>query len=147
MSERILVIHMEPMPKERPRATVVGGHARIYTPRKTAEYEKHIADSWKTIHEGGPETGPVSVRIAFVMPIPKSATRRAKLDMENRRVRPVTKPDADNLAKAVLDGLNGVAYKDDNQIVDLSVSKFYGPVPKVMIRVKSWEPQEAEPAT
>lgn len=142
MSERILVLHTEPLPKERPRATVMGGHARIYTPRKTAEYEKKIGDAWKSMHDGGPETGPVSVRMAFVMPIPKSATKKAKQDMENRRIRPVVKPDADNLAKAVLDGLNGIAYRDDNQIVDLSVSKYYGTVPKVMIRVKSWEPKE-----
>lgn len=144
MSEKTLVLHIEPLPKERPRATVMGGHARIYTPRKTAEYEKQIGTAWKSMHDGGPETGPVSVRMAFVMPIPKSATKKAKQDMENRLIRPAVKPDADNLAKAVLDGLNGIAYKDDNQIVDLSVSKYYGPVPKVMVKVKSWEPKEEQ---
>lgn len=144
MSEKILVIRVDPLPKERPRATVVGGHARIYTPKKTSDYERKIADAWKSMHGIEPETGPVSVRMAFVMPIPKSTTKATKQDMENRILRPVVKPDADNLAKAVLDSLNGIAYRDDNQIVDLSVSKYYGAVPKVMIRVKRWEPKEEQ---
>lgn len=143
--EKRLFMTIEPKPKERPRATVVGGHARIYTPKKTADYEKRIADAWKSLNGIEPETGPVSVRMVFGMPIPKSATKAAKADMENRVTRPTVKPDADNLAKAVLDALNGLAYRDDNQIVDLSVSKYYSSVPKVMIRVRSWEaPKKGE---
>ena len=144
MSEKVLVLHIEPMPKERPRATVVGGHARIYTPAKTAAYEKKIANAWKTEHGETPFTGPVSVRIVFLMPIPKSVTKARKAAMEAQTERPITKPDADNLAKAVMDAINGIAYKDDNQVVDLSVSKYYGTAPKIMIRVREWEPKEAE---
>ena len=43
------------------------------------------------------------------------------------------KPDADNIAKAILDSLNGLAYKDDNQIVDLSVKKEYGLENKIIV--------------
>ena len=38
---------------------------------------------------------------------------------------PVRKPDADNIAKIILDALNGTAYHDDAQIVQLSVRKQY----------------------
>lgn len=36
-----------------------------------------------------------------------------------------TKKDVDNICKAVCDGLNGVAYKDDRQIVDCHIRKLY----------------------
>ena len=36
------------------------------------------------------------------------------------------KPDLDNLVKSVLDGLNGIAYVDDNQIIDIEARKEYG---------------------
>lgn len=44
------------------------------------------------------------------------------------------KPDADNIAKIVLDGLNSIAYDDDNQITELIVKKIYGS--KAYIKVK-----------
>jgi len=141
MAEKVLTLHVEPLPKERPRATVIGGHARIYTPRKTVEYEKKIGAAWKSEFGEEPFEGAVSVRIVTFMPIPKSSTKQKRKDMEERKTRPVTKPDADNLAKAILDGLNGIAFRDDNQIVDLSISKYYGQSPKIMVRVRDWVPE------
>ena len=43
------------------------------------------------------------------------------------------RPDCDNLAKSILDALNGIAYDDDSQICSLSVFKFYGDEPRVEI--------------
>lgn len=37
------------------------------------------------------------------------------------------KPDVDNIAKIVMDGLNGVAFADDKQVVSLRVTKTYNP--------------------
>nr|DAQ86101.1 MAG TPA: Endodeoxyribonuclease RusA [Caudoviricetes sp.] len=45
-------------------------------------------------------------------------------------------PDADNIAKAVLDGLNGVVYADDKQIVELKVIKAYAEVPRVEVTIE-----------
>ena len=36
---------------------------------------------------------------------------------------PMKKPDADNIAKIVLDSLNKIAYEDDKQVVELTVIK------------------------
>ena len=49
---------------------------------------------------------------------------------------PIKRPDADNIAKIVLDALNGIAYKDDSQIVDLSVPKRYSDKPRVEIFIE-----------
>lgn len=49
------------------------------------------------------------------------------------KIRYTKKIDCDNLAKAILDSLNGIAYKDDSQVCELSVRKMYGEVPKVIV--------------
>ena len=48
-------------------------------------------------------------------------------------IRPTIKPDVDNIAKVILDSLNGLAYKDDKQIVFCIISKWYGENPKVEV--------------
>ncbi|XZN30187.1 RusA family crossover junction endodeoxyribonuclease [Clostridium perfringens] len=45
--------------------------------------------------------------------------------MRDELEKPTKKPDVDNIAKIILDSLNGVAYKDDSQIVDLRIIKSY----------------------
>ncbi|MNP83694.1 Endodeoxyribonuclease RusA [compost metagenome] len=48
---------------------------------------------------------------------------------------PTKKPDMDNVIKAIYDGLNGVVWKDDVQVVDAFVRKRYGEVPGVHVRI------------
>ena len=52
-------------------------------------------------------------------------------------IRPIVKPDLDNIAKAILDGMNGVAWEDDKQVVSLRMEKTYSAVPRVVVEV--WE--------
>ena len=63
-----------------------------------------------------PVTGGVSVEINFVFIKPKTVTREM----------PTVAPDLDKLIRAVLDGLTGVAYEDDCQVVTITASKHYG---------------------
>lgn len=51
------------------------------------------------------------------------------------------KPDIDNIAKVVCDALNGVAYKDDKQIVSLKLAKRYGSLPMVVIDINEIKEQ------
>ena len=60
--------------------------------------------------------GPVSLILRFVMPRPKATPKRSTPPA-------VKKPDLDKLARAVLDALSGVAYRDDSQVVSLDASK------------------------
>ena len=142
--EKTLVLHVAPLPKERPRAVMVGGHARIYTPRKTADYEKKIAAAWKTEHGAEPMEGPLAVRIVLGMPSPKSTTKAKRQDMLDRKIRPTVKPDLDNLDKAVMDALNKVAYKDDSQIVAKVSKKHYAEVPNVTIVISEYGKEEKQ---
>ncbi len=98
----------EPQGKGRPRFRR-NGYA--YTPEKTREYEKHV----RLTYAGPKFDGPLTVRIKAYM----------KKPMRGAGAYPTKIPDADNIAKAILDALNGVAYADDKQVVNLCVSKMW----------------------
>ena len=81
-------------------------------------------------------------RIKVYFDIPKSISKAKKAEMLLNSIRPTKKPDCDNIAKAVLDSLNGIAYKDDKQVVFLTVEKFYGDTPKVCLILQEGEENE-----
>lgn len=142
--EKRLVMTITPKPKERPRAAIIGGHARIFTPKTTEAYEKEIRIAWIKQNGNVPEEYPMRARIYFGLPIPKSETKKNKVLMLARKVFPTKKPDLDNMAKAVLDALNGVAYKDDCQIVTMLSKKNYAEVPYVKVILDEEKPKEGE---
>lgn len=59
--------------------------------------------------------------------------------MLNGELMPAKKPDIDNIAKAVLDALNSVAYRDDIQIVELQIRKQYSEKPRLEICMEELE--------
>ncbi len=71
--------------------------------------------------------------------IPKSTSKKKHKLMLFKAVRPTKKPDCDNLCKIYLDALNAVAYKDDVQVVDLQVRKFYSENPRVVVTIQKAE--------
>lgn len=102
--------------KGRPRFTR-GGHA--YTPKATREYEMAIRDAFENAPGRPPEpfSGPISVCIVTYRKLPKSTPKSVLSEPDTY------KPDADNVAKVVLDALNGVAWLDDAQVTSLTVVK------------------------
>ena len=121
MTAQEIFLPFVPIPKGRPRFTR-SGHA--YTPKRTSDFECSVADYYKK-HGGRYYEGAISIRLIFSMPIPKSFTKTVRQLIEDGLVKHTKKPDLDNLCKAVLDGLNGVAFKDDSQITHLSITKQY----------------------
>ena len=68
---------------------------------------------------------PVKINITAYKKVPKSYTKKRTELIRNGIEQPVNKPDIDNICKIVLDALNGVAYKDDTQVIRLAISKKY----------------------
>lgn len=126
----------KPFGKQRPRFVRKGKYVSTYTPKETSDYEKHVRKSY--IYTCGRDmlNTPVSAELEAIYPIPKSASKKKKEDMLNNVILPTVKPDTDNIAKAVLDSLNKVAYDDDAGIIELKVSKRYGLEPKIHVRLK-----------
>lgn len=111
----------EPVAKGRPRMTRAG---RVYTPSKTRLYEAHIQDLWNANCFATLPTGqPIAVFVNAYFAIPKSVSKKRRLAMDGAPH--ISKPDADNVAKAVLDALNGLAFEDDSRIHVLRISKQY----------------------
>ena len=131
---RYFLIPGEPTGKGRPRF-MKNGHA--YTPSKTAAYESIVRACYMAAcgNENVPfEKGiPLVATIDCIFGIPKSASKKRVQAMLCGLERPCKKPDLDNLVKAVLDAINGLAYHDDAQITTLHVTKRYGIAPCVKV--------------
>lgn len=127
-------VYGDPFGKERPRACRRGRFVTVYTPKKTVEYENKVRKSFLESNCKKIE-GAVDADIKAYHRIPAS-TPKKNIDKMIRGDIPCTvKPDADNIAKCILDPLNGVAFEDDNHVVDLSVSKRYGTTPRVEVSI------------
>ena len=126
-----------PQGKGRPRIGTVGGHGRMFTPAKTVAYEGLIAHAAQVAMAGAALLdGPAGCNVFIDAPVPASWSQRKQRQALAGEVLPTTKPDADNVVKAVFDGLNGVLWRDDVQVVDLRVRKRYAATP--CVRVEVW---------
>ena len=65
--------------------------------------------------------------------IPKSVSKKKKKMMLDGDIRPMTKPDLDNIEKIIYDALNGIAYTDDSHIIAQRCAKFYSETPRVEV--------------
>ena len=133
--EATFVIPGEPVGKARPRFTKAG---RVYTPDRTAAYEKLVRKEFIEQCEvpDEPLTGPVSIYVQAEFAIPKRATKAQREAMLADLVPPLKKPDADNILKIITDPLNGILWKDDSQIVEARVSKFYNNAARVIVEIE-----------
>lgn len=104
--------------KARPR--VFDGHA--VTPQDTVNYENWVRVCYKQQSNKKLE-GPINALIIVYHKIPKSYSKTKRLDCILGILRPTKRPDIDNIAKIILDSLNGIAYGDDSQVVGLTVMK------------------------
>jgi Holliday junction resolvase RusA-like endonuclease len=102
-----------------------------YTPSKTRRYEDLIRLEGGRAMEGRELlAGPLAVEVRAYLAIPQSKSKAWKAGALSGEVRPTTRPDCDNFAK-VVDGLNGIAWHDDAQIVSLLVEKHYSQRPRL----------------
>jgi len=123
-----------PVGKGRPRIGRVGAHARMFTPAKTVSYESTVALAAQQAMYGRPLlTDAVGVAMAIDCPIPVSWSKRKQADALHGRIYPTTKPDIDNVEKAIFDALNGVVWRDDVQVVRVTKSKRYAETPGVRV--------------
>lgn len=127
-----------PQGKARPKVVRNGTFSRAYTPEKTVNYEALVKLSYQQA-AGGLFLGagvPVRVRIDAYYDTPKSESKKKLRNMLAGLLFPTKKPDWDNIGKIVCDALNGIAWKDDAQIVDGHVLKHYSEVPRTDVLIE-----------
>lgn len=125
----------EPKGKGRPRFTKKGF---AYTPEETRSYEGALR--WTAAQAMGgraPFHHALKIRVIAIMSVPSSWSNKRRAAALTGLIRPVVRPDLDNILKAPLDAFNRVVWQDDNLIVECSVEKHYGDRPS--LRVEVWQ--------
>ena len=113
----------KPVPKQ--GAKFNKSHA--YIPSNVKAYERKVRQQAIIAMMSKPVIkGSVSVSITIYRSTLAGFSKKRYEAALRGEYRPVTRPDVDNVAKNILDALKGTIFKDDAQVVDLHVSKYYG---------------------
>ena len=132
------IVKGTPVPKARARlGRTWAGKRTAYTPKRTAEYEMLVARTAKDAMAGRPlMRGPVELRMAAHLPIPKSWPDEDRARAVAGLIWPTSRADLDNYVKSIKDALNAVVWNDDSQVVVLRASKVYTScAPRVLVSV------------
>jgi Holliday junction resolvase RusA-like endonuclease len=112
-----------PKGQPRPRAFSRGGRASVYDPGTADEWKLAVALAARPKQPLNPLDGPIGIALIFYLPRPQ---RLLSKNAPAPRIAHVSKPDIDNLCKAVLDALTDDQwFGDDSQIARLDAQKFY----------------------
>lgn len=129
-------IPLEPVGQMRARHASMGGFSRTYKhARQKMNEEKLLAFAVQHKPEV-PMEGPLTLTVRAYMPIPKSFTKLKKVMARNGELSPAKKPDVSNILKHLEDCLNGIFWRDDAQIVGITVSKHYSDEPRWEIEIR-----------
>lgn len=119
-----------PVAKIRHRTLKCG---RSYDPKEKEKilWKTLVRKEWLKFTSGMLKNQPLYVKLYFGMPIPKSLSKRKRSSLYWH----TKKPDADNLAKFILDVMNGIVYEDDKDVCWLFMKKVYTTRPRVEIEI------------
>lgn len=112
-------------------------HVMVHTPAEVRKWQitaKSLAIEQMKGHN--PMVGMLDVNIRVYLPVPLAMSKKKQALALSGAIRPITRPDCDNYSKSICDSLNQVAWRDDAQIVQLSVGKWYSLKPRVEIEVR-----------
>jgi len=137
-NEITLTIPGEPQGKQRPKFFKTGKFQGTYTPKKTVTYEAYIKELFAINYPDFiPLESALKVQIWAGLSMPKSTSKKKEGMMKMGIIKPTKRPDVDNVLKLCLDALEGLAYKNDSQIVRVVMDKDYSERPRLEITI-SW---------
>ncbi|MBB6446488.1 RusA family crossover junction endodeoxyribonuclease [Bacillus benzoevorans] len=129
-------VYGTPVAQGRPRATTVNGNVRMYDPAKSRDFKKYVRLVASEHRPPSLLDGPLAMKVNIYKPSLKSFSKKKTMAAEKGELRPVTKPDVDNYVKGIKDALKSVIWKDDSQVVDLHISKWYSETPRIEVSIK-----------
>lgn len=128
----------QPVGKARARVVLNRGKARAFTPDKTARFENLVRLAFTEKYPGHvPIEGPIALQVTAYFEPPKSMRFKGVVELTPHTKR----PDADNVLKAIADGLSGVAFRDDSQVAHAVCRKAYSYVPRTVVIIQPIQPQ------
>lgn len=131
------VVSGRPQGKDRPRFRKIGNYVSTYNTKSTTEYEKLVkllALEQCKDQLDKEYTGLVKMSIKAYFKPNKSISKKQYGLLIGKPY--LKKPDSDNIAKIICDSLNGIAYKDDNQVSVLCVEKIYDDEERVEVEIE-----------
>lgn len=135
-----IVLAGPPRGKQRVKRAGIDGHA--YTPEKTVSFEGRLAYAAQLVMgDRPPLEGALVLDMEMHFPVPEGKPKKFREAALRGQIRPVMKPDWDNVAK-MTDALNLIVWVDDKQIVDGRARKFYSDRPRTVVRVFTIEEAE-----
>lgn len=141
-SAETLLFRVNGMPQGKARPRFNRRTGNTYTPPETRAYEQEIkAAALKAcMLQGWLKTdAPLRVNVTAWLEVPKSYSKKNRALAFAGDVYPAKKPDLDNIAKAVLDGMNEIAYHDDKQVVECTLRKRFcreGDTPHLLVYIE-----------
>jgi Holliday junction resolvase RusA-like endonuclease len=129
-----ITINLEPKPQSRPRFTKQG-HAYELPDIKAykRKIKGHVAK-----HFNEPYLRPILLTAAFYIRPPQylNKVKKNAQALKDEVLWVNKKPDVDNYLKAVMDAINGVAYKDDGQVCAQYAEKRYSHNPRIELVIE-----------
>lgn len=141
MTQILFEILGDPVAQGRPIAgKSFAGKTVLYDPLKSRNFKEYVR---MVAAQHAPKkliTGPIHLNLDFYRSTPKKYQTKPKQQLiDAGELLPTTKPDIDNLAKSVKDGLTKVIWQDDSQVVSMNLRKFYSMTPKVVVHITYFE--------
>ena len=105
-------------------------------------WQKEVREQSEAAYKGEPIEGPVVVELEFVFTRPKSHYGTGKNSCKLKPSAPdfhIIKPDLDKLVRSTLDGMTGVLFADDKQVVESTACKYYGGLNGCRVTIKDGE--------
>ncbi len=135
-------IYGDPKPKRRHRSRMAKSRSGkpfvMQYPDKDGVSEENYIKLAASQHFKEPIlTGAISLELVFGCKIPKSWSKKKTEEAQNGFIRHISKPDLDNLIKAVKDALNGIIWQDDSQVFNIIADKVYVDKPRTWIKIKN----------
>lgn len=118
--------------QQRPRITKFG----TYDPKESKDYKSFVRLVASKHAPAVLITEPIKLTIDVYRKIPKSFSKKKTQEALEGTLRPTTKPDIDNLAKGIKDGLSKVLWHDDSQVYELIARKWYSDNPRAEVVVE-----------
>ncbi len=120
-------------------ATGKGGRQFVanYLPKQTRAEQAAVRLFAQQAMEGRPPLeGPIELRMTAYMPIPASWSQKKQAMALAGIILPTGRPDFDNLAKSIADGIRQIAIKDDAQVVSAHLWKRYSDRPRAVVELR-----------
>jgi Holliday junction resolvase RusA-like endonuclease len=136
-----------PKGKARPRFRIVTpkgrkGFVSTYTPAETRNEEGVVRQFAQIAMAGRPPLeGPLEFHMAAYLPVPSSWSGKKRERALADQIYPVSAPDADNIAKLVLDAIPEIVFRNDSQVVTAVLHKRFSATPRVVVIVKQKLPK------